>query len=278
MIHPAIRQWVATTLGDGVAGSLMPARWGFSTPTAVATLADGTRQVIQLVPDPATATRGRAGAATLEAAGVRVPRALRTASTDAGVVVVTQHVQGRIAASLIGTGKADEMARAMGRIAGVLRDHPGPPTSAGHWADPARLGGAAERWAPDALRTVLVRAVEAVSSRPWTPSLSHGDFVPANALVDGSDVTLLDTADVGYRHPLVDAAWWCLMVRHHHPLDAARLVRAFLRASETEASPVDEPLAPVALLRSAELAALDPARPNVWELVRSARAWVAEDT
>src|SRR5688500_13678897 len=126
MIHPVIREWVRANLDSDAARSLEPLPWGFSTPTAVATLSDRTRRVIQLFPDAAAATRSRHGASLLEGAGVPVPKVLNGSSSRYGTVVVTAYIVGTPAAALIATGEAEAMARAMGRIGAVIRSRMAP--------------------------------------------------------------------------------------------------------------------------------------------------------
>jgi Ser/Thr protein kinase RdoA (MazF antagonist) len=105
------------------------------------------------------------------------------------------------------------------------------------WSRPEGLLAAANRWldavAPDLPRTVtstlrsgLLRVVSALTGRP--AGLVHGDFVPVNLLVrEDRVVALLDLEAVRIGEPLLDAAWFEWILRHHHPEVADEAARAF---------------------------------------------------
>lgn len=283
--HPVIRAWATAGRADDPVRSLEPLPWGFSTPTAAATTAGGSRIVIQLFPDGRAAARSRRGARWLRRAGVPAPRVLRSTPWQGYVLVVTEFIPGTPAAALIPTQHGVGMARAMGEVAARIGGCVAPGSAAGPWSDPDALARASVAWAAstEALQAGpeapdLPAAVAVVSTGGWTPAMSHGDFVPANALMIESRVqALVDTADVGFRHPLVDAAWWCLMVRHHHPRESERLTSAFLEASGLGDRLLAGVLPSVALLRGAELVAGDgAATSDRLPLLRTAARWARE--
>jgi aminoglycoside phosphotransferase (APT) family kinase protein len=109
------------------------------------------------------------------------------------------------------------------------------------WSRPGDLLVAANRWldavslelpsgASAALRSGLGRVAPALAGRP--AGMVHGDFVPVNILVRGDRVAaLLDLEAVRIGEPLLDAAWFEWILRHHHSAAADEAVTAFAEAS-----------------------------------------------
>jgi aminoglycoside phosphotransferase (APT) family kinase protein len=51
-----------------------------------------------------------------------------------------------------------------------------------------------------------------------SPVVAHGDLAPVNLLVEGERLAgILDLERLRLAPPLFDAAWFRLLVRHHHP-------------------------------------------------------------
>lgn len=94
------------------------------------------------------------------------------------------------------------------------------------WADGGRLGAAAAGWltaaAPLLGAAGARRARTAVARVPGLlagpPTLAHGDLAPVNLVVaDGRLTGLLDLERLRLAPAGFDAAWFRLLVRHHHP-------------------------------------------------------------
>jgi aminoglycoside phosphotransferase (APT) family kinase protein len=69
--------------------------------------------------------------------------------------------------------------------------------------------------ASEAVRAVLDR-IPVLLAAP--PIVAHGDLAPVNLLVDVERLTgILDLERLRLAPPLFDAAWFRLLVRHHHP-------------------------------------------------------------
>ncbi|MCY7418225.1 MAG: aminoglycoside phosphotransferase family protein [Chloroflexi bacterium] len=272
----------------------VPMRWGSDASTRLVTLVSG-RQVVVQTRSSGPASGGIAGhihdaARMLAAVGVRSPRLLGSSIVGTDEVLVFDVDDGVPGPELLGdpstgvrlAGSMGEMTRSLAALPldGCPRDR--------HWAsaDPLRQGCAG--WLAtlddptsddDTTSAAVAAAVGLLIREGWAPSVSHGDFVPANVLVAAdSTLTLLDLAGVAVGHPWLDVAWWVLIVRHHHPGLAARLVPTFFVAAGVDpAALTDGRLASVALLRATELAAGAPAgarREHQVRLQGTAMAWL----
>lgn len=282
MIHPAIVAWMSARSVTDPVRSVESARWSTSTPTAIVTRSDGSRLVVQAFANPLVAERSRNGAALLARIGLPVPTVLEETSWYGETLLVSAHIRGLPGPDLLGTPEAATVARCMGHTAARLREGRAPSEGVGPWLDLESLVGAAERWASaqrDPELAKQVRAAAAGLSAGWTPVPSHGDFVPANALfTDGRMVGLVDTVDVDVRHPMVDVAWWCLVVRHYHRAEFEWLLPTFLEAGGlTVSDTLLAQLAQVAVVRASELAsAKSPAAGFTLPLLHAAVAWVRD--
>ena len=277
-VHSEIAAWAASRFDTEPIAHLEPAEWGFAKPSAIAILDTGDLRVIQLFDGPGEATRSAAGAAVLAREGIRTPCVIESTAWRSFMVVVSEYVPGAIAATTISTPKGIAMAKSMGTLYGSIRAISEATRDAGPWTGPAQLRRAAEGWSqsvPARISALVRDAASAVAAEDWVPALSHGDYVPANALLDddGYVSAVLDTADVGWRHPLVDAAWWSLIVRHHHAAQAPALEAAFLTGSALSVSPSEGVMSNVALLRCAELCASHSPPGNIVDLTESAAKW-----
>lgn len=237
---------------------IRPTRWGWATPGASVRLASGTQLVIQRRP-AAEAERVAAAIDALRAAGVPVPRLLMRVHDGADDLVAFGHVGGEVAAVHLGKPGGDAIARLMGAALVAIRATApaGIPLDPA-WTGPATLAEAVPGWVSlvvtdPRLAALAAAATDAICAVPWSPVASHGDYVPVNALFDGGALTaILDLGDVALRHPLIDPAWWSLVVGHHHPGMASQR-RAFLTATGLRTS--ERELAAIAVLRGLQLAA-----------------------
>ncbi len=225
---------------------------------------------------------------------MRLGRALAGAAPDVGVAavldgdpaadspfLVTAFVPGRGGGELLGSG-ADALM--LGRVAGeAARAVAGvSPRSLGtglprSWSEPGRLGAAADRWLAGA--TLEPRAsVAALGTLNRIPALldgpavlAHGDLAPVNLVIEGGRLAgLLDLERLRIAPAGFDAAWFRLMVRHHHPERWPAAGPAFLEAAGLS----DDPgtlgrLDDLAVLACLEQAASLPRR-SPWRA-----AWVA---
>jgi Ser/Thr protein kinase RdoA (MazF antagonist) len=281
-------------LGEPPVGS-RATRWGFDAWTRLVTTASG-REVVVQVRDAdvggghAAAIRAATGA--LRTAGIRVPSLVGATVSSGRELLVFALVPGQPGPDLLGDRiRGPELARSMGRLAGSLAAvSTSLVTADDAWVSPgtlqraadgwqARLGGPVQLPAPGgAAVDGVARALAHIDRLPWSAVVSHGDFVPANVLVaaDGS-LTLLDLGGVASRHPALDAAWWALIVRHHHAAQAPRLTRCLLAdAFAAGTVPDDRLLASLALVRAIQLAAdRDPGEPrrHLLDLAASAAEW-----
>jgi aminoglycoside phosphotransferase (APT) family kinase protein len=257
--------------------------WGWRTPSAAVRFASGGEVVVQRRP-AAEADRMATAIEVFRRAGVSVPAILVRVRAGADELIAFTHVPGEVGAAHLDGRGGDAIARGMGDALAKVRGVPPdeiPEDDA--WAAPGVLEEAVARWlsraAPEPrLAPVAAAAMQIVRARPWTPVPSHGDFVPVNALFAGDALTaILDLGDVALRHPLVDPAWWCLIVGHHHPAIAPQRQRAFLAAAGVLEPERD--LAAVAVLRSLQLAgsARGPQRGAAQALVRTALSSLARD-
>lgn len=210
--------------------------WTTAVRTSQATLDDGRRVIHQ----EGEATRvGRAGirhrirftVALLAAApALPVPDVLDGDPAADPPFVVTRLVEGVTGDRLLETvGDAADLGALAGGVAAAVAAIPPRAIRARlprAWGDQASLGAAARRWlrdtgsaldpaGGDAARGAIVR-IPGLFHAP--PVLAHGDLAPVNLVVDGGrpaallDLERLRCAPVGF-----DAAWFRLLVRHHHP-------------------------------------------------------------
>ena len=211
--------------------------WASGVRTSLVTLEDGRRVVHQ---EGASTVAGRAGIARR----MRFARALRSAAPGLPVpevldgderanppFAVTSYLPGEPGDALLATpAGAARLGRVAGSAARALASR-SPPAALGRslprtWADPDRLAAAAAGWlreagplldqaATDAVRAVLDR-IPTLLAAP--PVVAHGDLAPVNLLVDGERLAgILDLERLRLAPPLFDAAWFRLLVQHHHP-------------------------------------------------------------
>lgn len=280
-----------------------PTRWGFDASTRLVTLAAG-RSVVMQVRDTASgmsqAATIRAATDTLHAAGIAVPRLIGAPVSEGRELLVFDLVAGRPGPELLGDPvRGPALARAMGRLIRSLAATPIDLVATdAAWATPQALRQAAQRWldglvrgepmggshgavahpVPRTITEAVAPAITEMARSPWTVVVTHGDYVPANVLVaDDGSLTLLDLGSVAGRHPALDAAWWALILRHHH----ARVAPALVAAMRVEAwpgatGPNDRLLASLALVRAVQLAAereAGPHRRHLLDLAASAVSW-----
>jgi aminoglycoside phosphotransferase len=255
---------IGLNLGEPVRDA-KPMAWGWATPTTCLHLASGRRVVVQRRSRPA-ADRIAMATRVFDGAGIPVPRIRGEVRERAGVLLIFEFVPGEIAASqLEGPGGA-EVARLMGVALERLRsiDARLVPLD-GPWESPSALLDVAASWQlavpTGSMRKDAAASVRRVARAGWTATISHGDFVPANAMVEsGHLAALLDLDGVAVRHRLLDMAWWSLMVRHHHPA-SHRLIDTFIAAATAgERKPAEGRLADVAVARALQL--MDMAAPD----------------
>jgi aminoglycoside phosphotransferase (APT) family kinase protein len=236
-----------------------PCGWGFENRTAIVTLEDGRRLVVQRINSRALASHKLHLAHVLPdrlaAAGLRVPHLLAADAAADPPYGVREYLPGAPGASMMGTVEgAVQVARAMGALLPLLAlvetDGAGLNDT---WASPASLACQAhqqlERCRPllddptsAALEAAIAELAARFAGRP--AGFAHGDFCPVNvlladdrrpttddrqsvpAVVNGqrSVVGLLDLEFARIADPLFDVAWWSWVVRYHHP---ARWVHAW---------------------------------------------------
>lgn len=266
-IAPAARALLEPVLADRIV-AVEPLAWGFSTPTARLALAGGGRVVVQR---RAAAAAARIELATriLTSAGIAVPGLRAVVGRGRLRWLVHDAIEGRPGPECLAGPDGPALARSMGGLLVRLRSLSAPEVPLDRpWAGPAELVAGARAWIsalpPDRRATVSGSLERIVSGGAWRPVLVHGDFVPANAIL-GTDcgATLLDLGDIARRHPLVDPAWWELVVRHHHPAVAG--LAAELQAVGGASFGGDGPSvgarsasADVAVVRAAQLSAAAP--------------------
>jgi aminoglycoside phosphotransferase (APT) family kinase protein len=117
------------------------------------------------------------------------------------------------------------------------------------WSDARRLGAAARRWSGNAADVIdaesTSRLQAAFEQLPVVfagaqPVFAHGDFVPVNVIVrDEAVVALLDLERARLAHPLFDAAWFRLIVRHHHPKRWRAIGPSFMAAAGVAETPAN---------------------------------------
>ena len=227
----------ATLLGSRVVGVEDLTRpWATGVRTSLVTLEDGLRVVHQ---DGASTVAGRGGIARRmrflcalrsAAPGLPVPEVLGGDARADPPFVLTSCLTGEPGDALLATpAGAARLGRVAGGAAAALAAVP--PAVPGRslsrtWSDPDRLAAAAAGWlreagpllgqsASEAVRAALDR-IPVLLAAP--PVVAHGDLAPVNLLVDGERLTgILDLERLRLAPPLFDAAWFRLLVRHHHP-------------------------------------------------------------
>jgi hypothetical protein len=276
--HAAIDGWLASFDGTDPVSSVEVASWSFSTPTWVVTHRSGRRHVAQVLADRSIAERVRLGTSVIGDLGIPVPNIVEERTLDGGVLVATAAIDGSSGASLIGTAGAGAMARAMGTVAARLRNAADPRLDAGSWFSSRTLRTVAAGWNLN-LTSEVDHALDIVGD-DWLPVVSHGDFVPVNFILGHAYevAALLDLADVALRHPLLDVAWWCLVVRHHHPVAYPNLRPEFLQAGGLQQTrALMTTLGSLALLRLCELLAeRGSSDGGPGHLIETVRIWAAE--
>jgi aminoglycoside phosphotransferase (APT) family kinase protein len=164
------------------------------------------------------------------APGLPVPEVLGGDARADPPFVLTSRLAGEPGDALLATpAGAARLGRVAGGAAAALAAVP--PAVSGRslsrtWSDPDRLAAAAAGWlreagplldqsASEAVRAALDR-IPVLLATP--PVVAHGDLAPVNLLVDGERITgILDLERLRLAPPLFDAAWFRLLVRHHHP-------------------------------------------------------------
>jgi aminoglycoside phosphotransferase (APT) family kinase protein len=215
--------------------------WASGVQPSLVTLEDG-RQVIHQ--EGATTIAGREGIARR----MRFARALR--STAPGLPVpdvlggderanppfaVMSYIAGESGDALLATpAGAARLGGLAGGAANALAAVPAAAVSAAvpgrrlpsAWADPDRLAAAAAGWLREAgalLDPAASEAACAVLDRipgllAAPPVVAHGDLAPVNLLVVGEGLSgILDLERLRLAPQLFDAAWFRLLVSHHHP-------------------------------------------------------------
>jgi len=227
----------------------------------------------------------RAATVVLAGCGIPVPTVLACFVIGATEVILFELVEGIPGPDLLDDPvRGPLLARAMGaQLALLSTADPGDHLTDTSWASAPVLVESVRSWCAtlrERVPPVAVRAARRrVTAQVWRPVVVHGDFVPANVIVaDGRIVALIDLAGVALGHPLLDAAWWALVVRHHHASLAPRLEPLLLAsAGIPTAGPQASLLPHVALLRAVELAAdsVGPRREHQLRLLETAQAWSA---
>ena len=219
----------ARILGRGVtAVEDLTRPWATAVRTSLVTLDDG-RVVVHQAGLPTIA--GRAGIARR----LRLGRALGAAAPWLGVPAVldgdpaadppfsvTAFVPGRTGGELLGSATdAVVLGRVAGEAARAMALVPARSLGVGlprTWGDARRLRAAAERWlgGVDAIDRAIVDRIPALFDGP--PVLAHGDLAPVNLVLRGERLAgLLDLERMRVAPAGFDAAWFRLLLRHHHP-------------------------------------------------------------
>ena len=210
--------------------------WTSGVRTSLVTLEDG-RRVVHQVGAPTVA--GREGIARR----IRSARALRSAAPGLPVpeildgdaranppYAVTAYIPGEPGDALLATPSgAARLGRLAGEAAAALAAVR--PAALGRslsrtWADPGRLAVAAAGWLREAaplLDAAEAEAVLAILDRipdllAGPPVVAHGDLAPVNLLVEGDRLAgIVDLERLRLAPAAFDAAWFRLLVLHHHP-------------------------------------------------------------
>lgn len=210
--------------------------WASGVQTSLVTLEDGRRVVHQL---GATTIAGREGivrrmrfarALASAAPSLPVPAVLGGDSRANPPFAVMSYIAGESGDALLATpsgaarlgGLAGGAARALAAVRALDLGRSLPRT----WADPDRLAAASAGWLREAsplLHPPEAESVRAVLGRipgllAGPPVVAHGDLAPVNLLVSGERLAgILDLERLRLAPPLFDAAWFRLLLRHHHP-------------------------------------------------------------
>ena len=194
--------------------SRMP--WGDANGTWLLRLDDGRDVVGRRFAQGSAAPAERQAAITHAVSGVGIPvPEVRLIEIEGTRWLVSNRVEGAVGATWLDT---PERARALATAMGTLRvrlleiDRSAANESLTSPTAGRPAAGAAAGQADEAAESILrERRVEDV--------LVHGDFAPINVILDGEGAVraLLDWEHTHLGDPLEDAAWWCWVVRHHHP-------------------------------------------------------------
>ena len=238
----ALSARLGTSLSEA---SRMP--WGDANGTWWLRLDDG-RDLVGRRFGPASAADAERQAAIMHAvcgAGIPAPE-VRLIEIEGTRWLVSNHVEGAVGATWLDTSdRARALATAMGTLRVRLLEidrSAAHQTSTPPTVDRPAAGAVAGR-AYEAAESILrERNVEDV--------LVHGDFAPINVILDGEGAVraLLDWEHTHLGDPLEDAAWWCWVVRHHHP-DAWRAAWPIFCAAAGVDQVVDGPTIHALMLR-----------------------------
>ena len=251
VIERALATWLGPLLGSTVPDiAELTQPWGSRTRTHLVTLDRGERVVVQQSQDRVGMARRLRVAQELAvlAPWLPVPEVLAGDARATPSFMVTSYIAGRGGGALLADdGGATGLGSAMGALADdVARAPVARRRLSATWADAGRLDAAARRWlarSSDALTPALTtRAEQLLPLLPAAfsgarPVLAHGDFAPVNVIMrDGELVALLDLERARIAHPLFDAAWLRMIVRHHHPDRWDAFGPAFMAADGIEQS------------------------------------------
>ena len=227
----------ANLLGSRVLGVEDLTRpWASGVRTSLVTLGDG-RRVVHQEGSPTVAGRGGM------ARRIRYARALRSAAPRLPVpevltgdaranlpFAVMSFIPGEAGDALLATpADAARLGRLAGDAAAALAAVPAAALGRALprvWADPDRLAVAAAGWLREAaplLHPPEVESVSAVLDRipgmfAGPPVVAHGDLAPVNLVVEGERLAgIVDLERLRLAPAHFDAAWFRLLVRHHHP-------------------------------------------------------------
>jgi aminoglycoside phosphotransferase (APT) family kinase protein len=227
----------AILLGSRVLGVEDVTRpWASGVRTVLVTLEDRRRVVHQ---EGAPTVAGRRGIARR----IRFARALRSAAPGLPVpevlagdaranppFAVTAYIPGEPGDALLGTPVgAARLGRLTGEAVSALAEVPAAALGRSlprTWSDPDRLAVAAAGWLREAAPLVHPPEAEAIRAVidlvpvlfAGTPVIAHGDLAPVNLLVAGERLAgIVDLERLRLAPPLFDAAWFRLLVLHHHP-------------------------------------------------------------
>lgn len=280
-VHRSVSRAFASLVGDRVVKAER-APWGFATPTRLLTLASSDRVVLQRVCDAATADRIREATRVLGGLGIQVGPVRAEFAGSRGTWMIFDHVVGKPGPALVEGPTGGWLADRMGEMLARLTTLPqGSVAVDPAWESSRALARASPAWVstiPDGdIRAEIRASIARLVQVEWIPVTAHGDFVPANVMIREDGVlVLLDLGGVAGRHPLLDEAWWGLIVRYHHGrqfqslFDRLQAAASLGRQESLEAMPAD-----VAVVRALQLYAEggSAARRHLSVLVSAAVAW-----